>query len=79
MFKKLFILAVLLMTSVVMTAQVTSADISGIVMAGDETAIGATITAKHIPSGSVYRGITNIDGRFIISGMRAGGPYEIDS
>ena len=57
MFKKLFILTVLLMTSVVMTAQVTSADISGIVMAGNETAIGATITAKHIPSGSVYRGI----------------------
>jgi hypothetical protein len=78
MFKKLFILTVLLMTSVVMTAQVTSADISGIVMAGNETAIGATITAKHIPSGSVYRGITNIDGRFIISGMRAGGPYEIE-
>ncbi len=78
MLKKLFILAVLLMTSVVMTAQVTSADISGIVMAGNETAIGATITAKHIPSGSVYRGITNIDGRFIISGMRAGGPYEIE-
>ena len=42
-------------------AQVTTSGINGIVTTGDEEAIGATITAKHIPSGSVYRAVTNID------------------
>ena len=48
-------------------AQVTTSGINGIVTTGDEEAIGATITAKHIPSGSVYRAVTNIDGRYTIT------------
>lgn len=59
-------------------AQVTTSGISGIVTADNEEAIGATITAKHVPSGSVYRAVTNVDGRYTISGMRAGGPYEVE-
>ena len=59
-------------------AQVTTSGINGIVTTGDEEAIGATITAKHIPSGSVYRAVTNIDGRYTITGMRSGGPYEVE-
>ena len=47
-------------------------------MAGGEEAIGATITAKHVPSGSVYRAVTNIDGHYTITGMKAGGPYEVE-
>ena len=47
-------------------------------MAGGEEAIGATITAKHVPSGSVYRAVTNIDGQYTITGMKAGGPYEVE-
>ena len=60
------------------TAQITTAGISGEVTAGNEEAIGATVTAKHVPSGTVYRAITNIDGHYTISGMRAGGPYEVE-
>ena len=59
-------------------AQVTTSGINGIVTTGDEEAIGATITAKHLPSGSVYRAVTNIDGRYTITGMRSGGPYEVE-
>lgn len=71
--KFLFSLLLLLLTSTMVMAQVTTSGISGIVTADNEEAIGATITAKHVPSGSVYRAVTNVDGRYTISGMRAGG------
>jgi hypothetical protein len=48
------------------------------VTAGGEEAIGATVTAKHMPSGSVYRAVTNVNGRYTITGMRSGGPYEVE-
>ena len=76
--KILFSLLLLLLTSTMVMAQVTTSGISGIVTADNEEAIGATITAKHVPSGSVYRAVTNVDGRYTISGMRAGGPYEVE-
>ncbi len=39
---------------------------------------GATIVATHIPSGTTYGTITNVDGRFILNGMRVGGPYKVE-
>jgi hypothetical protein len=72
------LLFVLLTISLSVMAQVTTSCITGVVMADGEEAIGATITAKHVPSGSVYRAVTNIDGRYTISGMKAGGPYEVE-
>ena len=69
---------VLLMMSVAAIAQVTTAGITGIVTADGEEAIGATITAKDTRSGAIYRAVTNIDGRYTITGMRAGGPYDVD-
>ena len=71
-------MAVLLMFAVAAIAQVTTSGITGIVMANGEEAIGATVVAKHTPSGAVYRAVTNIDGRYTITGMRAGGPYEVE-
>ena len=77
--KRLFMMAfVLLITSVAAIAQVTTSGITGTVKADGEEAIGATITAKDTRSGAVYRAVTNIDGRYTITGMRAGGPYEVE-
>lgn len=76
--KRLFALTIALVAALTMMAQVTTSGINGIVTAGGEEAIGATITATHKPSGTVYRAITNIDGRYTIIGMRAGGPYEVE-
>ena len=77
--KRLLTLAVAFLTiSLNVLAQVTTSGITGAVMAGGEEAIGATVTAKHVPSGSVYRAVTNIDGHYTITGMKAGGPYEVE-
>lgn len=78
MVKRLLTVVVLIWSTVTMVAQVTTAGISGIVTAGGEEAIGATITAKHIPSGAIYRAVTNVDGRYTMTGLRAGGPYEVE-
>lgn len=59
-------------------AQVTTSGISGKVTDQVEEIIGATITARHLPSGAVYRAVTNIEGRYSIDNMKAGGPYEIE-
>ena len=77
--KRLFLLVVTLLTlSLSAVAQVTTSGINGIVTANNEEAIGATITAKHVPSGSIYRAVTNVNGRYTITGMRSGGPYEVE-
>ena len=59
-------------------AQITTSGISGKVTANGEDIIGATIKAVHQPSGTVYRAVTNMDGRYSIQGMRPGGPYVLE-
>ncbi|MBQ7419645.1 MAG: TonB-dependent receptor [Prevotella sp.] len=77
--KKLFLLVAFMLSAVLtIKAQVTTSGISGIVTANSEEVIGATITATHVPSGTVYRGITNVNGRYTLTGLRAGGPYEVE-
>ena len=61
-------------------AQVTTSSMSGLVTLGNENGepvIGATVQAVHQPSGTRYGAVTNVNGRYSIQGMRAGGPYEV--
>lgn len=77
--KRLFIAVIaLLAVSLSALAQVTTSGISGKVTDDIEEIIGATVTAKHLPSGAVYRAATNMSGRYSIENMRAGGPYEVE-
>ena len=77
--KRLFLLVVTLLTlTLTAVAQVTTSGINGVVTANGEEVIGATVTAKHVPSGTVYRAVTNVNGRYTITGMRSGGPYEVE-
>ena len=62
--KRLLSLVVtLLVISVSAMAQITTSGISGRVTSNGEEVIGATVTATHQPSGTIYRALTNIDGR----------------
>ena len=69
--KRLHLLVALLafMVSTAM-AQITTSSVSGKITANGEDVIGATIKAVHQPSGTVYRAVTNMDGRYSIQGMR---------
>lgn len=60
-------------------AQVTTSSLEGRVADKDnESLIGASVVAVHVPTGTRYVAIANDEGRFVINGMRAGGPYKIE-
>lgn len=73
-----FLSAIMLVIAVTVNAQVTTATIAGKVTdTNKEAIIGATVQAVHVPSGTMYGAITNVDGRYTIQGMRSGGPYTV--
>lgn len=60
-------------------AQVTTSSMQGVVTESTgQVNSGASITATHVPSGTVYSGTANSEGRFTLSNMRVGGPYRIE-
>jgi Carboxypeptidase regulatory-like domain/TonB dependent receptor len=72
------LLTVLLVFPFALTAQVTTSSISGIVNTKNGGALtGATITATHLPTGSIYTASSRTGGRFDINNMNPGGPYII--
>ena len=56
----------------------TSAELAGVVKdsQGGVTP-GASVLAVHEPSGTTYETTAQSDGRFVIPGMRVGGPYKV--
>ena len=78
-FKSILLAVVTMIAGTVAYAQVTTASLGGrIVDAKGETIIGAAVVATHTPSGTTYGAVTNLEGRYQINGMRAGGPYRIE-
>ncbi|PZX48515.1 TonB-dependent receptor [Algoriphagus chordae] len=77
--KSLMSLLLVVVATISMTqAQVTTSSVVGLVEdAQGETLPGANVVATHVPSGTRYGAVTNLDGRFTIPNMRIGGPYTI--
>ena len=77
--KILFLMALMLTSTLAVMAQITTSALSGKVSIQDtkEEVIGATVVVVHEPSGTRYTAVTNVDGLFSIQGMRTGGPYTV--
>ena len=57
---------------------VTSAAFNGSVTdTKGEPLVGATVVAKHLPSGSMYATTTRTDGKYNLPNVRIGGPYTV--
>lgn len=77
--KKLFFLVFTFLLVLGAKGQVTTSNIIGVVKDNDlEQVAGATITAVHVPSGTVYRTSANSSGRYNLANMRVGGPYKVE-
>lgn len=76
---RLLVLALFAFATPGVWAQVTTSAINGTITdpTTKETLIGASIVAKHLPTGTTYGAITNAKGNFSIVGMRPGGPYTL--
>ena len=58
-------------------AQTTTSAVAGRVTAEGKAVAGATVTIRHVESGSVNTVATDADGRYQARGLRTGGPYTI--
>jgi outer membrane receptor protein involved in Fe transport len=57
---------------------VTTGSMSGVVTDSQLSPVaGASVIAIHVPSGTNYETTSRADGRFVILGMRVGGPYVV--
>jgi len=57
---------------------VTTGSITGVVNDSQGAVVpGATVAAVHVPSGTTYEAVTQVDGRYFIPAVRVGGPYKI--
>ncbi len=76
----LLMLGGLLFPARVFAQGVTTGAIAGTVSDTQGAVIpGASVTAVHVPSGTQYEAVTQGDGRFVLPGVRVGGPYKVSA
>ncbi|MFY8001542.1 MAG: TonB-dependent receptor [Candidatus Kapaibacteriota bacterium] len=74
----LFAAMLVLLPALALKAQVTTGGINGLITdkAGKQMP-GVRVMATHEPSGTKYGAVSNVSGRYLIPGMRTGGPYTL--
>ncbi|UJP65828.1 TonB-dependent receptor [Mongoliitalea daihaiensis] len=77
--KSLFAAAMLIFVSTTAFSQgVTTASMQGVVTdVSGESLPGANVVAVHLPSGTRYGAVSNLEGRFVLPNLRVGGPYQV--
>lgn len=74
----LTVMFLVLSTGYVLSQGVTTSGISGVVSEKNGQPLpGANVVATHLPSGTRYGAVSNLDGKYNIPGMRVGGPYRV--
>jgi hypothetical protein len=76
--KKVILLLLLSITTSFAFSQVTTSAISGVVKDPKNQVLpGTTVSATHVPTGTVYKAATNKIGAYVFPAVRVGGPYTI--
>ncbi|WP_276484448.1 TonB-dependent receptor [Paraflavitalea pollutisoli] len=76
--KIIFFLLLAIVSCMNVVAQVTTSSITGVIKTDKgEPLVGATVTLKHEPTGSVFTVVTRAGGRFDVANIPPGGPYSV--
>jgi outer membrane receptor protein involved in Fe transport len=76
--KRIFPLLIVFFAPFFVNGQVTTSNISGAVTSLSGPLAGATITATHLPTGTVFRTSSLSKGVYNLVNMIPGGPYKLD-
>jgi Carboxypeptidase regulatory-like domain len=77
-YRFILLLTLLIGSAMGISAQVTTASITGQVLESNgESLPGTNVQAVHVPTGTKYGVSSRSDGRFTLPNMRVGGPYTI--
>ena len=72
------VLCCFILPGLIMAQGMTTAAFNGLVTDSDGNPIvGATVTALHTPTGTVYTAVSRLDGLYNIPAVKAGGPYTV--
>ncbi len=74
---KKIILLFVVMLSITAFSQVTTSKVQGLITDEAGPLFGASVVAKHIPSGTVMGAMTRDNGNYTIPNLRVGGPYTV--
>ncbi len=73
-----FVMCCFILPGLIMAQGMTTAAFSGSITDSDGNPIvGATVTAVHTPTGTVFTAVSRMDGLFNIPAVRVGGPYKV--
>lgn len=79
MLKKIFFIALIILSGAALNAQVTTSSATGSVKNHNgEPLVGATIVLTHTPTGTVYSTVSKNGGLFNIQNINPGGPYILE-
>lgn len=77
--RRFLLLLLIFLAPFYLLAQVTTSSMSGVVKAANgEPLVGATITATHEPTGTVYTAVSRTGGNYNLANINPGGPYKIE-
>lgn len=76
--KRILPLIMVFFAPFLLQAQVTTSNISGTVSSANGPLAGATITATHLPTGTVFRTSSLSKGVYNLVNLNPGGPYRIE-
>jgi hypothetical protein len=74
--KKIILLFTMLLT-ISAFSQVTTSKIKGVVKDEAGSLFGASVVAKHLPSGTIMGAMTQENGSYSLPNLRVGGPYTV--
>jgi len=79
--KKFFFITLMfcfILPAAIFAQSATTGAITGVVVDNEGAPLpGATITALHIPTGTLFTAVTRSNGRFFIPSVKVGGPYTV--